>query len=900
MEAVLNVRGIAYCKIEIEDANMPPSFNLIDHIVIQEGFGISVPTMTLYLFDQTGTLQTDMNLVQGTKCSISITRDSQSDTIEKRTFSLWGMKRGVTNEGPHLQVTFILDVPKWSAGVYCENFRSTSSGAMSQIASRAGLRYSGPSGTDDNMNWLNINTTRSSFSEDVAMRGYAGQSSCMARVLTMDSELRYKDLFAELQGQEKANLLLNMDEEGVNPYPVKETQESTLSGVMAHWFNYGQIQHEHSLNGNGQQKTESITAPILGDALPISDRVKGLISDAVAGRVTYTGLDTGTEPKPQSNLHQYYERALYQNLRSLGLFSEKVRVLLTVPTDVFSFDCVKYNQRDPIGHRLEPSKALNGKWLVGGKTIRIKNGHVYSEVLDLLRPYISNTGQSKAAGASNGGRVEEANEGPFDLTEGTQQELTEQPAASASEPVPVEPPASEVDQAQTLMDNLEVYDQTNPSIPSVPLPSAGGISSGSQGALAQINLRDTLKEIQRVDNEISNIVEASKAGFTPEDLRTVKRISESVVKTSANSTISALKDHLSSNGSPASGIEGLASDVQESIAVALDKPILDRFTAKASEIKDQVFESVVSTVSGASTAVGDVIGDIQKGGIFSEDFNVNGLTAPIDAARNVVDAIEQEINKGANFVFPASKFGLGADDVAIGPKQVAEFLVDYAEQRKDPQAFLAEKGAEAYQAAFGTKPPGDAREAIRQLKDSAEKVSGLFGDSELLLDGINAASEIAENRNVQTLLDSDASRSDKLNAARDALLSDNPDLTVKIPGIDASASINASDIAREVIQRGGDTDYSQQIDFKFGENGVAPLVETVVDKARHGSTSDADIIETVREAVSWAEYTRIGSNEAQEAGMDDIFWEFPHSVPYTVMEEGEGDAHDLSDSPSGF
>lgn len=897
MEAVLHVKGIAYCKIEIEDANMPASFNLIDHIIIHEGFGIAVPTLTLYLFDQTGTLQNDMNLVQGTKCSISIARDGHNDQIIKRTFSLWGMKRGVTNEGPHLQVVFTLDVPKWSAGVYCENFRTTSDGVMGQIARRAGLQYSGPGGTDDHMNWLNINTTRASFSEDVAMRGYANKSSCMARVLTMNSELRYKDLFAELKKDERATLLLNMDEEGVNPYPVKETQESTVSGVMAHWFNYGAIQHEHSLDNKGQQKTDRIFAPVLGDAFPISDRVKGLISDSVASRVTYTGMDTGTEPKPNSNHHQHYEKSLYQNLRSLGLFSERNKVLLTVMSDIYSFDCVRYTQRDPVGHHLIPSKSLNGKYLVAGKTIRIKNGHVYSEVLDIVRPYVSNPGESAAAGASNSGRKEQANAGPFDLTQGLDEDLPNSIEPETSRPQPVTPPKSEVENAQELMDSLEAYDQTNPAIPKKPLDNPGSMSSNSASALSQQRLRNAIAEINKTNNEVSRAIESSKTGFTPEDHHTIKRIAATAIKTSANATIEAIKRQTAETGKPPSGVEGLASSLIAEIATQVEKPVMDRYSADGLALKDKVFESVVSVVSAVRPELGSAIGDIQSGGIFEEDFQNNGLDTPVDVARDIVSAIEQEDNKGANFAFPASKFGLSANDVAIGPKDVAEFLLDYVEERKNPSQFLQDKGAEAYQAAFGTMPPTDAKEAIEQLAKSAGKVSDLFGDTELIVDAID------ETKKAVTSTETDEERKERQRKqAADQLISLMPESTVKTAVQSAAGIANVSQQARDLLsRRSGDTDYSQVIDFVFGEGGVSPLVEIVKNKKRHPTAPTAEIIETVRTAISWAQYTRMGSNKAKEEGVDDeIYWEFPHAVPFDLMEEGRGEAHDLSGSTPSF
>tara|TARA_B100000700_G_scaffold88627_1_gene99919 strand:- start:31666 stop:34395 length:2730 start_codon:yes stop_codon:yes gene_type:complete len=909
MEAVLHVQNLAFCKIEIEDSPMPASFNLIDHIVIQEGFGIAVPTLTLYLFDQTGSLQNEMNLVQGTKCTISLARNGQQDRIIKRTFSLWGMTKGVTDSGPHLQVTFILEVPKWSAGVYCENFRGSSDNAMSQIASRAGLKYSGPGGTDDNMNWLNVNTTRSNFSEDVAMRGYRGTSSCMARVLTMNSELRYKDIFEKLKEQETGTLLLNMEDEGPNPYPVKETEHCSLSGVMAHWFNYGQIQHEHSLDSKGQQKTDKISAPVLGDSFPLSDRIKGMISDAVAARVTYTGMDPGTEPKPNSNIHNKYETAFYQNLRGLGLFCERIRSMITVMSDIYSLDCVHYKQRDPVGHQFVPSKTINGKYLVAGKTIRIKNGHVYSEVLDLVRPYVSNPGMSNQTSGAQGRTQVPANEGPFDLASEREQRLSETPVANAMPRPTVDPAANEVDSARGLMNSLEEYDSVNPAIPDTPLGGPGGLSPSSPVSLSGAKIRNAIGEVNRVNRTLSDVIDSSNSGFDPTQSHTIKRIASEAISTSANGTINAMKRYAEETGRIIDSPENLPDSFLRDTIVSVEKPILDRYSMDGTELKEDLFRSIVSPVSAVGLEVDDLLGDIQNGGVFVEDFLRNGLDDPSSFFEDkAVNAIEQVANKGANFAFPASQFGLGASDVAINPKKVADFVIEYAESNKNPQEFLKEKGAEAYQRVFGNKPPTDAKTAIDDLGEAAKRVAEKFGDNEFLVDGANAVSDVADivtDRNVQTVFDEDASKERRLKAARDALSIKDPTATIKtsrLGGFESSTRLNVDKAIEIASRRSGDTDYSETLDFQFGQTGVSPLVERVVSKGRDQEYSEAEVIETVREALSWAQYTRIGNNEAKKQGTEDEehHWEFPFSIPFEIYEEGEGIAFDISDAPPDF
>lgn len=945
MEAVLHVDKLAYCKLEIEDSNMPPSMNLIDNIMIQEGMGIAIPTLTLRLMDQTGTLQTDMNLVQGTKCSISIAKRGTEDQIIKRNFSLWGMKRGVTEAGPHIHAVFTMDVPKWIAGVYCENFRATSDEAMAQMAGSSGLRYDGPDSTDDMMNWLNVNTTRSSFSEDVAMRGYASNTSCMNRVVTMDSDLRYKDLYKQMQEEPVATFLLNTDHEGQNnPYYVQETQESSSSGAMAHWFNFGQIQHEHTLDQKGQQITDRILAPILGDAFPISDRVKGLISDAVAARVTYTGFDPGTEPNPGSNVHENYERAFYQNLRSLGLFSERLRSLVTTFTEIKTFDCIEYKQNDPAGNQLIPSKTLNGKYLVAGKTIVIKNGHSYSETFDLIRPYVSNPGESEQASGTDSNKQVEANANE-DLSSEKETEIgaalnnQETPAESESDIAP------EVDRSIELMEAVDEFDKANPRMPEEPSKTPGSMSPSDKQAVAQDRLRKALTEINRDDNPVARKIAESNQGFDPETSHTVKRVSAAAVKTSANETVDALKKHKEDTGTPASGPEGLSANAKAKTKVTLEKPILDRYSGTGTEIKEEKFTSVVTPESAEGIQEGDNIGDVQKGGTFAQDFQEKGREVPQNVENaKTVSAKEQEDNKGGAFVFQASKFGLGGEDVRIKPAEVGKFLVELYEERDDPQAFLKEKGPAAYEATFGAKQPKDAKSAAEEVKRVSGNVQKNWGPDEVIAEpgpgSDTPGYSIAEGRRrnakefsdggpstqtpnfsandprkgqekEESFTDKAANAKKRNEAIKQELDKGNTGVTIKdsTTGLDFGATTNMSgvtQIAKDSIKQkkkgGPDPDYAQAFDFQFGEAGVSPLVERVSKKDKDEGFTEYEKIQTKREAKSWADYMRIGSNEAKQQQKadpekDGVYWEFPEGVPFKKMEEGEGEANDLPDTP---
>jgi hypothetical protein len=734
MEGLLNVKNLAYVQLKIEKVIIPPSYNLIKHIMLQEGIGYAVPVLQINFMDATGTLQNELSLTPGVVCDITITRDIEQSSPYSGEFSLWGLERYVDSEGPALKALFILNVPKYAAGVYCENFRTVSSDVLAQVAGRGGLRYSGPMGaTNDKMNWLNINQTRSSFSEEVAMHGWQSATSCMMRAVTLDKELRYKNIFEELAKSEKATLLLNYPEQGASPIVMRETVDVSSSSVFSHWVNYGQNQHEHTLDSKGQQKRDKMSAQKMGDKLPINDKIKGEISE-LGARVNYVQWDPGTEPNDQSNLHTHYEEASYQNLRGSGLWGEKIRTLTPFPTNLATFDCIKYLQKDPSANSFVDSRARNGKYLVSGRTIIIKNGHNYSEVIDLFRPYVNNAGASTdeaTPATANAGMFKIAAESLGHVGNSlasTPYQLSTVPKSAASSLG-----GSLLSGVQGLLGSLLNFSSVIPKIPSIPLLTSGANSIVSSITSAQQNVIDALTQIAAVPNSINNMVQNSIAGVNTAALATVQRISSSVIMTGANATIGAIVDGIESG---VAGAQGLTDAIVSAASINLEKPLLDRFSESYDNIVNQPITSVLSQANSAVASVGDFIGDINQGGVFVQDLINGGINNATALAQQigqpVVDAAEHLSNLGTNFILPAAQLGIGGGDVAINPYATASYLADSIALIKNPNDLLANFGPSNYQAMFGDANPVDAFAQLQSLQTLATQVVAAFDPNEVL------------------------------------------------------------------------------------------------------------------------------------------------------------------------
>lgn len=397
MQASLNIDGIAFCTLDIEGAQMPPSPNLIENIMIFEGFGMGLPTMKLSLFDENETLSRDLNLQNGTQIKLRLGKSAAA--APEYAFSVFGWKRPNNAQGKVLHVVCILNKPKFSAGAFCEAFEGTSANAMQQVAELSGLLYEGPkTPTADTQYWINLNTTRISFTEDMAMRGFTNPQSCMCRVVRADGTLVYKDLMEVLKEEPEFKLCLNTEGTGGgSTISVRAAKDASTSGLFTHFINYGHKLFSHSFDGE-DTAIESLDINATGAGVPVNAQILSEIKER-GSRVSYSGFDFGTGPEDGYNYHENYEQAYYQNVRLLSLFSERVTAIADTVTEIKSLTSIDFEQ----GSNAKGSPAPNdvaGRYLVGGKTIVIKNGTKYAEAFYLYRPFITEEGNANGAKSS--------------------------------------------------------------------------------------------------------------------------------------------------------------------------------------------------------------------------------------------------------------------------------------------------------------------------------------------------------------------------------------------------------------------------------------------------------------------------------------------------------------------
>lgn len=907
---VISVDKYCYCELEIDDQPMQASANLISQILLHEGFGIGLPTLTIYFQDQSGTLQNEMNLIEGIRCTVSLAKDPVKDKRTRRSYRLWHIVREVNNDGPVLKAVFIFDNAKFGTSVYCEAYRGSSSAVMGNIASTCDIEYDGPESTDDSMTWLNAHTTRLNFTEDIANRGYASDSSCMVRVLTMDNKLVYKDMYKVLGGEVDATFMLNDDGKGKKKplHNIRETKMIGASGVISHWVNYGQKQYNHSLDKSGDWTIDGINAPVFGTALPVNEKVRSSL-DAPA-RVNYVGFDPGTAPAPASNIHENYEEALYQNIRNLGLFSERLRVLTDDFTKLSSLKCVEYVQKDGGGGAdALDSKSNNGKYVIVGKTISVKNGHQYVEIFDLLRPYVhTGEGINADGGAATKATQVKANKGPIDLTADRVAQLNATANAPTVPPNIAKPSYAkpEADQLNNVMGSLVEFNKAVPAIPEKPLGGPGSLSNASPEVVAQAKVADAIKEINKSDSALKQAITVSPDAFNPERAITVKKISAATVETSANNTLQAVLDNEGktplSNTFKGVGLNGLSLDQLSALDSPVEKQVLDRFTLDTGAdplqaLKNEPLYSALPAARAEAIAVDSFVTDPLRGGVFTQDYIDLGNIPPNIADMRPVDAVKSVADRGTNFTFPAAKFGLEPRDVLISPAAVVDYAEDFVERTKDPARFLREQGAQKYADTFGSRMPEDALDVVNSIADKIPGLRNAFGVNEVLAGDPTSTAEQSG-----------------FGVALGGVMKFGSAVGIT-PTVDINSYQLTGAIADGVNGVKNDTGFSKIFNFRFGGSGVGPIVEKVVSKERVSSsdtiTATTDILRMNRDTLSWASFTRMGNDNSKRYAAqnpaspqpvtgtgypdpDYKHWTYPAENSVAVISEGEGSAFSFS------
>lgn len=385
------IAGRLFVDIKIDNKELPPSVNLVERITMTEGSGAYTPAVELILNDHSGHLGSDLALTDGNEILITVGKEANSLNTVSRQYRLFGQKQIVTAFGPQIKAVGTYDAPGYLSGSARESFKGNSSQALTEVALKSNMCYSGPEefngrAMNDSQVWRAVCQSRASYAQDICRHGYMDPHSAMMLVATSSGLLKYRNIsdVIETAPDKITRVFLHSVPPATDTskvvYHVRAAKDSSIAGLMNNWQNYGSTRYGHSLDGEAKSHT-NVDVKTAGSFLPINGQVSRTIEKS---RHEYSPLDCG-------NTHPDYNRSLYQNLKLLGLFSERLSLLTLEVTDVQLLDPVIYRQAN--ADIKEPVKNSD-VYIVVGKSILVKGGMTYAERIELARMSLTTEGSS--------------------------------------------------------------------------------------------------------------------------------------------------------------------------------------------------------------------------------------------------------------------------------------------------------------------------------------------------------------------------------------------------------------------------------------------------------------------------------------------------------------------------
>lgn len=396
---MLNIQDIAFLSIEIDGEEVPYAF--IQSVELTEGNGALFPAFRIVMGDPYSTYMTgEKALTDGNKFSITIGKSMSDKNCKPRKYRLFGKKPINRAENPQMLIVGIVDAPNLVYAKPIEAYKGTSDAVLKQIADKAGLQYSGPGSCNgatmnDNQVWRNSGKNRGVFAQDIARRGWMSPKSGMGMSITSAGEMRYRNLvdvintpLPKIQFVFSHNAPKSDEDDTKKFYLVKFANDHSSAGVTSGWQNYGSVRTQPCLSGE-DKKSDKMEVCVPGKYVAVNQEIADMV-----GKVR-----RDVAPVDMGNVHENYEKAQFQNIKVLALFSQKMSLLVEQVTDVQLYDPVIYKQANA-----DPTEPVSTTdvYIVVGKTISIKAGTFYAERIEIARLSINMKGTTELKQCGSG------------------------------------------------------------------------------------------------------------------------------------------------------------------------------------------------------------------------------------------------------------------------------------------------------------------------------------------------------------------------------------------------------------------------------------------------------------------------------------------------------------------
>lgn len=360
---MVEIKTGVFFGLFIDNAEVPLEKSGFQKLILVSNKRTFIPTCEIVFSDVSNKLIEEVTLADGVTITILLGRSI--DEYDTYNFRVYSHDHTPSRATPQYRVMGILDAPKWFLEARKKPVKGTSSQAISELAGACNLKFDGDN-TSDSMIWMPGNDKYCRFARDISIRGWIDGTSGMQLGLTLDGTVVYKNLTT-----------LPLDGPVFTSGHVSGTAnviDHTILNTSGHNNTIGGYKHAVRTQdiSKDSSRIDQLAATKKTQQFQINKEVKGLIQE---GRIDF-GLIGGC------NVHDHWEDARYQNLRTAMVYSAGIEVLIDQRTPL-ALDLlapfVYQAYEPPVTGEAQSNEQYSCVYYTTAKTIYIEQGNYYEK-----------------------------------------------------------------------------------------------------------------------------------------------------------------------------------------------------------------------------------------------------------------------------------------------------------------------------------------------------------------------------------------------------------------------------------------------------------------------------------------------------------------------------------------
>lgn len=273
--------------------------------------------------------------------------------------------------GDVIDIDGYLDFPKFWIQTTNSVYKDiTSNDLLNKLALQSGMTYDGDV-TSDKQTWHGGAQRVHAFCKDIANHGFSSDTSCMKLAVCFDGTMRYKDVSKLDITAPVAKFLIGDTRQDY--LTVVSHLPKNSGGSYNRKSGYRKSATEYSVIRDKPYRTHTNMAADINEGGEFNMNTD-IRSSVESGAHQCFAIDYG-------NVHENYNRSMYQNQRGTALFNVGLDILTTMP----AIENPKVSVFDTVNITAPADQSeLNGSYIVVSHAISITNSY-YHEKFELTR-----------------------------------------------------------------------------------------------------------------------------------------------------------------------------------------------------------------------------------------------------------------------------------------------------------------------------------------------------------------------------------------------------------------------------------------------------------------------------------------------------------------------------------